>query len=263
MKHLTDGTLQAYLDDELSAAERSEVEVHLDVCGDCAAQLGELKGAAGLLASALALMPESNVALLEARAGVAKRAREARPEVVRTSGIGWSLSRAALLVLALAAAASATIPGSPVRRWIEELLVAEAPPPAEAPPAIEAPPPVPPPVRAPAEVTVAIQQGEIRVALSRLGDAVQIRVRFVEGDRASVQASGAAAGGRFTTGPGRIELIGPDSPGGEVLVLLPRVATRAEVSVNGRAYLEKDGTSVRLLQPAADTAGSELLFRPR
>jgi hypothetical protein len=259
MKHLTDGTLQAYLDDELPVPERSAVEAHLAACGGCGSELAALERAGTVFASAMGRLPEPTVALLEARAGVARRSRAAARTREPVLLFGWSLARAALLLLGLAAVASATIPGSPLRRWIEELLADATVAPAEAPAIVEAPAAPAPPM---AEVSVAPEQGRVRVTLLDLPADASVRVRLVDGDRAAVLAMGGAAGARFTTGPGRIEVRGPTASGGEVLVQLPRSALRAEVLVDGRPYLVKDGAAVRLLAPAADTTGSEILFRP-
>jgi anti-sigma factor RsiW len=43
--------LSAYLDDALSAVERSAVEAHLDVCADCRARLTELRATVSLIRS--------------------------------------------------------------------------------------------------------------------------------------------------------------------------------------------------------------------
>jgi hypothetical protein len=257
MKHPSDGTLQAYLDDELPFPERAAVESHLGACGGCSSEKAALERAAAVFASAVERLPEPAVTLLEARAGVARRSRAAERAREPVRLFGWSLARAALLLLGLAAVASATIPGSPLRRWIQDLLADAPVAPAEAPGVAESPPP--PPV---AEVSVAPEQGRVRVTLLDLPADASVRVRLVDGPRAAVLAVGGAAGARFTTGPGRIEVRGPTAPGGEVLVQLPRSAARAEVLVDGRPYLVKDGAALRLLAPAADTTGSEILFRP-
>jgi hypothetical protein len=262
MMHLTEGVLQAYLDDELAGAERVEVEAHVAACSACSVELAELERASSVLAAALGSLPEPGVVLLETRAGVARRSREAvaRP----AAGFGWALGRAALLVLGLAAAASAAIPGSPVRRWIVEFF--EAPPtlpPAVEPvvvepPAAEPPPPAP---RVAAEVSVAPAEGEVRVVLGELSRESHVRLRLTDEERASVLAYGAAGAARFTTGPGRIDVRGPVAADGELLVLLPRGAARAALVVNGRTYLEKVDEAVRLLVPATGSIESELLFR--
>ena len=54
MNHLTDETLNEYLDDALTNPARTEAETHLRNCADCAARLAELS----LVFSALASLPD-------------------------------------------------------------------------------------------------------------------------------------------------------------------------------------------------------------
>src|SRR5436190_13353395 len=49
--------LSAYLDDALSATERSAVAAHLDVCADCRARLAELRATASLIRALPDLVP--------------------------------------------------------------------------------------------------------------------------------------------------------------------------------------------------------------
>lgn len=54
MNHLTDETLNEYLDDALTPTARAEAETHLHTCADCAARLEELS----LIFDALASLPD-------------------------------------------------------------------------------------------------------------------------------------------------------------------------------------------------------------
>src|SRR5688572_11458897 len=123
MAHIEQGDLQAYLDDEVGA--RAEIDAHVHSCAECAAELGRLREASTLFASAmhgmdtqapvfsaLAELKHSNGA-----AAVAPKRQPARVPLVRVP-----LARAALLLFGFAAAASATIPGSPVRAWLGDAL---------------------------------------------------------------------------------------------------------------------------------------------
>ncbi|NIP77853.1 MAG: hypothetical protein GWM90_01070, partial [Gemmatimonadetes bacterium] len=102
MSHLEDGTVQAFLDDELPTEERAAAAEHLLACGQCRALRDELVRARSLFSEA--------VASLDVRPpGRARRA----DRHVRRVGAG-SFVKAAGLVLLLAAAASAAVPGTPV-----------------------------------------------------------------------------------------------------------------------------------------------------
>jgi hypothetical protein len=50
--------------------------------------------------------------------------------------------------------------------------------------------------------------------------------------------------------------------GGELQVDIPRALARFVLRVGDRVYLVKDGESLRVLAPRADSAGTELLFSP-
>jgi anti-sigma factor RsiW len=66
MTHTSDGLLQAYLDDELTDPQGSGVETHLFGCGECAAELRELKSIAAEFRQAVRLI-EVDVPMAEAQ----------------------------------------------------------------------------------------------------------------------------------------------------------------------------------------------------
>ena len=146
-----------------------------------------------------------------------------------------------MLILGLAALASAAIPGSPVRNWITGALrsagilgtptsTVQAPAPAAIPESVPA---------APANAAISIQPaaGRIVVILSEVAKEATVRVKLIDGDRAQVQTSGGAERARFSTGPGRIELRGVTK--GEVTVELPRNAQAARVEVDGKVLYQR------------------------
>ena len=99
------GAVAAYLDGELTAAESSAFESHLKACGACPAALTEQRRLLGLIDAAIS-GPQKVVVLPEDFARVVT----ARAQSDMTSVRGASETRrAALLVLALAAAAFALI----------------------------------------------------------------------------------------------------------------------------------------------------------
>ncbi|HEU0078097.1 MAG TPA: hypothetical protein VFQ76_10640, partial [Longimicrobiaceae bacterium] len=50
---------------------------------------------------------------------------------------------------------------------------------------------------------------------------------------------------------------------GEVEGDIPRSTRSAVVEVDGRPYFRKDGDGIRLLAPASDSSGSEVVFTVR
>lgn len=257
MAHIEEGMLQAYLDNEVTA--RAGLDSHLAQCAACAAELDRLRSASQLFASAL--RTRDAVAPTSVAFAALKAAR--RPVAGMPAAIARvSLARAAMLLVGLAAIASAAIPGSPVRAWISEALrsvgggaVAD-----------EIAAPVVPPAPAPAipdeygAATVSIEpaDGRVLVLLSGATADATVRVRLVRTQRASVQVSDAAPEARFRTGPGRIEVVGIGN--GEVLVEIPRGALEVRVELGGRPIFEKSGEQLRLNEsPAA--SDSEFVFK--
>ena len=112
-RHLGEGTLQALLDGELSPPEHAAAEAHLAGCPSCAAELRDLRALNERMAGLLALGDHPAPV---AQAQMRMRARRLRS--TRTFSWQAALLRAAVLVLAFAGVAAATVPGSPVREWI-------------------------------------------------------------------------------------------------------------------------------------------------
>ncbi|HEX2189666.1 MAG TPA: zf-HC2 domain-containing protein [Longimicrobiaceae bacterium] len=258
MPHAAEGTLQALLDGELSRAEGAEVERHLETCPACRAEAERLRAASDGLTAALALLD---------RPAATGRALDqlGRRRWRRWVGVdsGQVLRRAAVLVLGVASLASAT-PGSPVREWIGELLHgagAESAPGGLAAVAPVSTPDAPPAGEASAAVSVLPDLGRVRVVVTAPSPDLRIRVRLSDDSYSDVRATGAAAGARFRTGPGRVEVSGAGP--GEVEVVLPRSARSATVEVDGRPYFRRDGEGIRLLAPASDSSGSEIVFTVR
>lgn len=275
MSHAAEGTLQALLDGELSRAEAAEVESHLGECAACREGVEGLRAAGAGLTAALSRLD---------RPAATERAfaRVSRQRWRRWVGVdaGQVLRRAAALVVGVATVASATVPGSPVRGWIGDLLggapgaapagdsVAAAPGGSTGSPASPGATGTPAsgtrsgsaaePV---AGVSVLPDQGRVRVALTAPSPELRIRIRLSDGAYSDVRAVGAASGARFRTGPGSVEVFGAGA--GEVEVVLPRGARSAVVEVDGRPYFRKDGGGIRLLAPASDTSGSEVVFTVR
>lgn len=239
MAHFDEGTLQAYLDDEVGV--RTEIDAHIHTCAACAAELDRLRAASQLFATAVRSADVN--APVDAAAAAIERSRQ--PEVVapRRPLIRLPLARAAMFLIASAAIASAAIPGSPVRAWISGALRSvgvlpriEKP----AAPVVSEPRPSADgvePGNDAAALSIQPVEGRVLVILTDVAPEARVRVRVVDTDRVLVQASGEAARARFKTGPGRVELIGVGK--GDVVVDVPASALDARVEADGRVLFEK------------------------
>jgi hypothetical protein len=238
MAHIEEGLLQAYLDDEVGG--RAELDAHLQGCAACMAELARLRGASQVFASA---MRAADVAAPVFAAFTAVRRNPAEPAPRRPLFARLPLARAAMLMIGFAAVASAAIPGSPVRAWLSDALRSVG-----VLPEIEQPAaPVVPDSQAsagaveqgggPAALSILPSEGRLRIVLTDVSSAANVRVRMIDGDRALVQASGDAARARFRTGPGRIELIGIGK--GEVVIDVPDGARDVRVESDGKVLFEK------------------------
>ncbi|MBX6363166.1 MAG: zf-HC2 domain-containing protein [Gemmatimonadetes bacterium] len=267
MTHVSEGVLQAFLDDELEPVERGAVAAHLLACPACRAELDRLRADAAVFSAALAALDVAPDLVAARRRIVPGPRVRIGPQRSIASTTRRAAVRAAVLVLLGAAAASAAVPGSPVRRFVVNVwheatrLVVGTPerPRRPLPPPV-ATAPAPPPAEAPtAGVSVRPYEDRITVGLGALPANARIRVRLVDGDRATVEASGAPRAPRFRTSPGRIEM---DGAARDVRIEVPRSVENAIVVVNGRPYFQKSGNAVRFLAPA-DTAGAEITFQLR
>lgn len=255
-EHLHDGLLQALLDREMAADAERETREHLAACPVCRERYAETRTASQTLASALALLdpPARDPAVIPLRPRSA----------VRRAG-AWrnpALARAAAMLLTVAAAASATIPGSPVRDWLAAAVDGGAdagdlsrPAPVAATSVAD-----PAPTAAESGVRVAPLDGAFRVVVTDAAAGAEISARLVEDDRGGVFLAGDPADVRFATAPGSVRVSGVGE--GALRVEIPRAAAAASIEVNGRRVVVKDGDQLQLLVPPGDTSGGEILFRP-
>ncbi|MBB4636809.1 anti-sigma factor family protein [Longimicrobium terrae] len=257
MTHLDEGTLQELLDGEMPAGRGGPAEAHLASCPVCAAQMAELR-AGGERMSALLGAGDAPAPMLRAQAEFHRRRRAGRP--LARAGRGLSRAAAVMIAIAGAAVAAAAFPGSPVRAWVQENVLAGPPAPAAPAPA-PAVATVPAPREVPATgVSILPDDGGVRVVVSGAAPELRVSARLSSAPQAQVRATGAAAGtARFRTSPGRIEVLnaGP----GEVAVELPAGAESAFLEVNGRVYAAKDGESLRALVPAESGSADQPVFR--
>ena len=241
MNHLDEGTLQSFLDDELATRDRAAAAEHMMGCAACRTAHDELRRANALFSEAMA---ELDVAPPEASA---PRARPGRG--VARAGTR-SFAKAAGLMLFLAAAASAAVPGSPVREWIVGAVGAE--PEASAPaPDVEAvvaeAPPAPP-----AGLSIMPRSGQVVIEIAGL-DGTAIRVQQGTGEAVTVASRGAERDPSFRSAAGRIGV--RNGVGGELLVELPTTLASARVVVDGRVYARVVDGELRTLVPGETVEG--------
>lgn len=246
MTHLEDGTLQVFLDDELAPGARAEVAEHLLGCERCHESYEGL-------AQANALFTQS-VAVLDVEPPARKTVTKGRR--VRSTVGAASFVRAAGLVLALAAAASAAVPGSPVREWLAGAVATSAGP--EGGPGVhdlshaeaEEVPPLP--------AGVAIHPADGRVVVALVGlENMQVRLEPPSGALARVSVLSAAREPTFRTSAGRVEV--RSGAGGMLRVRLPADGSGARLEVDGRIYAETTAGALRIHVPA-DTVDGEIVW---
>jgi hypothetical protein len=248
MMHIDEGRLQAWVDQELQLDERRKVDRHLASCEACRSELGALQSLSAHFAGAVEQLDEAP-----------RRPQRATGLPRRTGSELFRriLPRAAVLLLFAGAAASATIPGMPVRDWLDA--ARERTPPAQlaTPEAVE---PTPVAADAPIEAGVSVEaaEGAVDIVIREASRDLRIRAKFVEGTRAGVYASGDASSGRFQTGVGRIEVSNARS--GELRIELPLGAAMATVIVNGREVLRQQNGRIGLPLATADGGSREIDF---
>jgi hypothetical protein len=241
MSHFTEGVLQAYLDNEVTADARAHVSAHVSGCTACAARLQELRDFNATFSSALQVadvraIPAAALAELQVRAN-----RHAWAD-------RWTRSRSALLRAALFVIGITAVTAVGAQVW-ETLQKREDQPtqPAQAPVVEEVPPP---------RFAITPKDGRVRVILQGLTSGTNIHVHLTDEEKPGVYVVGEK---KFRTAAGEIEVIGGS---GDVRVFLPRTLVAASVEVDGRVFVTKDGENLRFLGGAAERIGNELIFTP-
>lgn len=254
MDHPEDGRLLALLDGELPAAAAARVRRHLDGCGRCRRRRDELERASEALGEALGALdvppPDREARDVRSHAGARDAGADDAPpsdgdRAVRSRGrtLGrGAIWKAAVLVLTVGAAASAAVPGSPVREWIAESTRRVA----GAFTGQDRPDRSAPEASSPAGVSIRAE-GPAEVSIDDPADGLRLRVRTSDDTLLTVAGRGA----RYRAGDDRIDVTGPEGP--ELRIDLPSsVAVR--VTVEGRLLLEQgDDGRLTVQSPAADT----------
>ena len=258
MPHPDEGQIQAWLDDELEPEARSGVGEHVEACADCAGLAELLRRQSDAFSHAMLAIDDEAVTLADpGPLPVAAALPAERRHRVRATG--WSLARAAGLVLVAAGAAAALVPGSPVREWIEGLAMGDA--------GIEAPIPAPPGSAAEkpatflpaAGISVSPVDGAVAVRLRGFAESSTVYVRLTDAPGASVRVERVEEAPRFVTGPGVLEVIGQAE--GEIWVELPRSIRDAVVEVDGEEAVRLEEGRLVLLWPSMASAHGDVRFR--
>lgn len=249
---MDDGRLLAWIDGELSADDAAALDAWIRDDPEAARRARAARARAAAVADALTT--------LDVTAPVARvrRALDGRaPDVHGRRRPPWShgrrLAQAAVWVLLLAGAASAAVPGSPVRAWLTRLLPDPAPSPAAAPgtPAVSETV-----AAAPGAVGawIAVADADVRIDLEGAPRDTEIRVRLVSGDRAGVRAP---AGTSLASGEGWIRARVGSGP---VEIELPRSLRSGTLRVDGRTYLTVEGGVLRPAVPVSASAADGIRF---
>lgn len=255
MNHLTEGTLQALLDGEVSGEEQASFESHLHACERCQIELNTLREASSQLSGALGMLDRPAPVEFALRQITRKR---------RWMALGAThLRRAAVLIVVATTALSATIPGSPLREWVVETWQGSTPansvqPEAAPRVAAAAPEVADAPESSPAGVSVLPSDRPMRVVFRRPAQGLRVIAHLHDGARVEVSADGPAAKAHFRTAPDRIEIEAADT--GEVRIGIPRSTGRFTLEVDGQVLLAKQGQDLRVPERAARSGGPVILL---
>jgi hypothetical protein len=259
MDHAAEGTLQAYLDDEIDSAAQAALRAHVEACTACAAELEALRRAGQRVGTALAEL-DRPAPVLRARAAVARERSAGGGRRMARLG-AWSLAKAAMLLLVLAGATAAAIPD--VRRALETTIsrvaaIFGAGQAREAAVPIEPVPAEPLDEPEESESFVAPATGRVQILLHAPTGRLDVVVRLIDGEQAQVLTRTVDGPVRRRVGTGRLELMNLGA--GTVTIGVPRSVASATVEIDGEIAVYKQGTTLRGAGPEAETRGTEVRF---
>jgi len=244
-----EGRIQAYLDNELGPADRSTVEDRVRTDPAWADALAELRANASLFSDHLSAGDEPAPSHTPP-AWIRVLARQ--PETAGDARSMWP--RAAAIILLAAGATVSGLPGSPVRAWLIEAFGGTP----EATVAAVPGPDASTPGRADeVGVRIPVPTGRLEVDVTSIASGEGLTVEWTEAGEPGVFG---AADTQFRTSAGRVEILGSAR---RLRVELPRSLTQVRISVAGRAYLIKNGTTLELSGPVTEQSEARIEFSPQ
>lgn len=254
-----DGTLQAYLDGELSEEEADAVRWAARTQPEVARRLEELRDLERETDNLLGALDDP---------GFPRRQQQAEERIFgkedsRREKSRVGLRRAAAIALLVVVGGGVVLAAQPVRDWLSARLgtpeeavdVRRAPETAPVAGSSEEVPDDPPAL--PLETTeLAVQpaDGRIDVVLDEIPAGVRITVELGAQGAPLVRAG---ADAHFRTGLGLLEVRGATRP---VRIRLPGGLEHARLRVNGQTYLEIRGPVLSVTAPGAERQGNEVTF---
>jgi len=271
MTHLQEGLLIALRDGFADPSEEEMARAHLATCASCREDLAALEERRSAVVAALGTMDgffDAASARASVRVRVARATADAAGSLalaprgpVVSEGTGERSSRrgsratwirAAGVVLFLgAASAAAALPGSPLRRWVTDVIPRATPESAT----VGHPAPAATAAEEPTGVRIGVSHGALQVVLRGVPADGEVAVRWVPGNQAAVFGP---AGSRFTSATGRLEATLTPGP---VRVELPREVVPTSLQVDGRIYLSLTSDGLKVPGPVIRRDETEIVFR--
>jgi len=252
MNHLSERTLVELRD---GLPVDAELRIHLDDCANCRGSLSEVEARSATIDRALARLDEPIDAAaakerVRARLADSGSGSQAAPSTAARAGFsGWSLGKAAALLL-LAAGAASALPGSPVRGWLTQQTGeggsanrVESVETGEPGKAVE-----------PVGGRLTVTSGPLAVTLAEVPSGTRVEVRWVGGSAVTVQAA-PGSGFRYAEGEVHATVVG-----GPVSVEIPRGITRVSLVVNGRTYLSRGEDGLETPGPVTERGEDVMTF---
>lgn len=246
MSHAAEGFLQAYIDGELDSAESSALREHLASCDVCADELDELRGLNERAHNAFALI-DTHPPMVRAQALIKAREEERADGRRRFVAAGtFGFAKAAMLLLALAGAGAAVIPGSPLREAIGNAIARVFGQREEtAPPVVETPVEVAPPAPL-GSWGVAPVADRVRIILTGPEGDVVVRVRMTDDALARIESTQQSPLS-VSSANGRAEL--RNVANSTLTISIPRSVAAATIEIDGEVYVTKQNGTLQQIQP--------------
>ena len=262
MLHPALGELRAFASDDLSVSARASAAAHLSRCQRCRDDVQWIEATRASLQSAPTYTAPADV-------WSAIQRRVARNDIVllpvgdQPASVARPARRAAtaaLFVLLLAASAAAVVKRAIIREWFNARATDPGAAPGVVKPAVlprETTAIVEPPA---VQLAIAPVNGAVLVSISAPDSALVLRVRLGDQPELELVALRGAGTGQFRSAPGRLMVQSPGA--GEMVLTLPRSASRITLLIDGRIVLVKERSELRVLV-RADTSGTEFILPVR